>query len=260
MKKRKQLFVFLVLVSCIPVYSAGVKTKTAPVLQTIQSQTGKSENQKNKTAQIKVQRFDSTSPEGWDASFQVISSEKGNILIDPGKYDDELAAYIQSIGGIDVILITHGHWDKLRGLDSALAANPDAAVYIHELDRPNLTDPVLNCSIEHKISGIVKTQARTFTEGNYKFGEYSVEIIHTPGHTRGSSLFYFKDENMLIGGDTIMAELVGSSKHPGGNEEDRQNSIQKFKQRVFPKSMKIYSGHGEEIVYADLMKTNKDLK
>ena len=42
--------------------------------------------QKNKTAQIKVQRFDSTSPERWDASFQVISSEKGNILIDPGKW------------------------------------------------------------------------------------------------------------------------------------------------------------------------------
>ncbi len=76
------------------------------------------------TSKVTVWSFDSTSPQGWSATFQVISSDKGNILIDPGKYDNEVADYIKSIGGIETILITHGHWDKLRGLDEALVANP----------------------------------------------------------------------------------------------------------------------------------------
>ena len=209
---------------------------------------------------VKVRKFDSTGPRAWSASFHVISSKKGNILIDPGKYDKELADYIKSIGGVDVILITHGHWDKLRGLDDAMMANPNATVYVHELDYPYFQDPIRNCSIEQGFEGVTRAKAQTLHEGTYKLAGYAVKVIHTPGHTEGSSLFYFPDENILIGGDTIMAGLVAGSGHPGGNEDERQASIKKFKQLVFPDDMKIYSGHGEDTVYAELMKTNVDLK
>ncbi len=211
-------------------------------------------------AKVVVRGFDSTDALGWTASFQVISSEKGNILIDPGKYDDELAQYIESIGGVKAILITHGHWDKLRGLDAAVAANPGATVYVHKLDYPYFKAPARNCSAEQGFDGTTETKAETLAEGTYKILGYTVKVIHTPGHTEGSSIFYFPDENMLIGGDTIMAGLVASSKHPGGNEKSRQASIQKFKQLVFPDDMKIYSGHGANTTYAELMKTNKDLQ
>lgn len=209
---------------------------------------------------VSVRRFYSTSDSGWSATFHVISSPKGNILVDPGKYDDELASYVKSIGGLDAILITHGHWDKLRGLDAAVAANPKVLVYINDLDHPSLHDSVLNCSAEDGFSGSTKTDASTFGEGIHEIAGYSVEVIHTPGHTRGSSIFYFKDENMLFGGDMIMADLVGSSRHPSGSEKDRLASIRKFMRRAFPADMKIYCGHGDDTVYADLMKTNADLR
>ncbi len=225
------------------------ETPTAP-------NAGKSTN----VANVIVRGFDSTGPRAWAASFQVISSEKGNILIDPGKYDDELAQYITSIGGVDAILITHGHWDKLRGLDEAVAANPGTTVYVHELDYPYFTDPVRNCSIEQGFEGTTAIKAETLAEGAYEIGGYAVDVIHTPGHTEGSSLFYFPNENILIGGDTIMAAQVAGSEHPGGNEDDRQASIVKFKQLAFPDDMKIYSGHGVDTTYAELMKTNRDLQ
>jgi len=214
----------------------------------------------NAPSNVIVQRFNSNSPHGWEADFHVISSKKGNILIDPGKYDDELASYIKSIGGVEAILITHGHWDKLRGLDEAVAANPGVAVYVHELDYPYFKDPVRNCSIENDFEGITETKAQTLTEGAYKIAGYMVRVIHTPGHTEGSVLYYFPDENILIGGDTIMLDLVGSSRHPGGNEADRQASIAKFKELTFPDDMKIYCGHGADTTYAELMRTNRDLK
>jgi glyoxylase-like metal-dependent hydrolase (beta-lactamase superfamily II) len=214
----------------------------------------------NEPSNVTVRRFNSNSPHGWEADFHVISSKKGNILIDPGKYDDELASYIKFIGGVEMILITHGHWDKLRGLDEAVAANPGVAVYVHELDYAYFKDPVRNCSIENDFEGRTETKAQTLSEGVYKIARYKVEVIHTPGHTEGSVLYHFPDENMLIGGDTIMLDLVGSSKHPGGNEADRQASIAKFKRLTFPDDMKIYCGHGADTTYAELMRTNRDLR
>lgn len=240
--------------------SIDTKTNTLQVCSLIKSDLGPLVEENDETINIKVRKFDSTDALGWSASFHVISSKKGNILIDPGKYDKELADYIKSIGGIDAILITHGHWDKLRGLDHAISDNPNAIVYVNELDYPYFQDPIRNCSIEQGFKGITKTKAQTLTEKTYKIANYMIKVIHTPGHTEGSSLFYFPDENILIGGDTIMADLVGSSKHPGGNEEDRQASIKKFKQFIFPDNMRIYSGHGEDSIYSKLMKRNIDLK
>ncbi len=210
---------------------------------------------------VNVRSFDSTSPAAWTATFQVISSEKGNILVDPGKYDDEVANYIKSIGGVEAILITHGHWDKLRGLDEALTANPNAKVYIHELDKPYMLDPVRNCSIENGFEGTTQADANTFSEGVYEIAGYSIEIIHLPGHTEGDSVLYFKNENIMIGGDAIMPTIVGSSRHPGGNEQDRQASIEKFKKLRFPADMILYHGHGSDTIsYENLMKTNRDLQ
>ncbi|EAH3791902.1 MBL fold metallo-hydrolase [Listeria monocytogenes] len=209
---------------------------------------------------VNVRTFESTGPRAWDAKFQVISSDKGNILVDPGKYDDELSNYIESIGGLDAILITHGHWDKLRGLDEAVAANANIKVYVHEKDYPYFKNTTLNASAEQGFDGATGTKAETLSEGNYETGGYPITVIHTPGHTEGSVLYYFPEENILIGGDTIMADKVGSSKHPGGSESERQSSIEEFKQLTFPEDMKIYIGHGETTTYAELLKTNSDLQ
>ena len=196
----------------------------------------------------------------FSSTVHVLSTKKGNILIDPGHYSEELAKYIDSIGGLDVILITHGHWDNIYSLDEAVAANPKAKVYIHELDYDFLRNPVLNCSDINGFSLLLDTKPQTFTKGTYTIGGYTFEIIHTPGHTCGSAIFYFEEENILFGGDTIMSELVGSAKHPTGSEKDRADTIKMFKQLKFPNDMKIFGGHRKNTVYEELMNINKDLK
>lgn len=204
-----------------------------------------------------VRSFQST--KGFSSTVHVLSSKKGNILIDPGHYSEELSKYVDSIGGLDAILITHGHWDNIHALDEVAAANPRAKIYIHELDYAFLRDPVLNCSDINGFSLKIDTKPQIFTEGVNTIGGYTFEIIHTPGHTCGSCIFYFEEENVLFGGDTIMAELVGSAKHPTGNEKERENTIKMFKQLKFPDNMKVFGGHGKNTVYSDLIKTNRDL-
>ena len=50
-------------------------------------------------------------------------------------------------------------------------------------------------------------------------------IIHTPGHTEGSSCLYLPDNALLIAGDTLFAGSVGRTDLPGGNTRTLLQSI-----------------------------------
>lgn len=206
-----------------------------------------------------VRDFESNSPQGWSATFQVLKSPKGNLLVDPGSYDKQVADYVKGIGGVKAILITHGHWDKLRGLDAALKANPGATVYVHRLDKPYFTDMTRNTSIEDGSNGTTHAPATTIDEGMYTIAGHRIHVIHLPGHTEGSVLYHLVDENIMFAGDTIMPTLVGSANHPGGNAEDRAASIARFKTMSFPSDMMIYNGHYHEATYAEVLRENADL-
>lgn len=207
---------------------------------------------------LTVKTFSSTS--GFSGEVHVMSSSKGNVLVDAGFYDKNLADYVESIGGLDAILLTHGHWDHTHALDDAAKANPDAKVYIHELDVPFLRDPHLNCSDINGFSLLVDTKPLTFTEGMIQVGDYEIEVMHTPGHTSGSSCFYLEEENILFTGDTFMLPFNGSPDHPTGNKTERQETIEKFKARSFKDDMKIYPGHQGNTTYKEMMETNVDLQ
>lgn len=60
----------------------------------------------------------------------VVSSSKGNVLIDPGHYDEEIRNYLDEVGGLDAILITHGHWDHTYGLDRLEEDFPGVPAYM----------------------------------------------------------------------------------------------------------------------------------
>lgn len=217
------------------------------------------ESNTSKTGQkLAVKTFSSS--EGFSCEVHILSSKKGNILIDPGFYDNELAEYVESIGGLDAILITHGHWDNIHALDSIVKANLDAEVFMHELDVPFLRDPHLNCSDINGFSLLVDTKPKTLTEGFYTISGYNIEVLHTPGHTKGSSSFYLPEENILFSGDTFMIPFVGSANHPTGSETDRKTTINQFKERDFRGDMKIYPGHRGNTTYNEMMQTNIDLQ
>lgn len=209
---------------------------------------------------IMVRQF--VNSEYFSCSLYILSSEKGNLLIDPGYYDNEIKDYIESVGGLDAIIMTHGHLDHIMGLDLIKKDYPDVKVYINRLEKDFLYNPGLNCSKWNGFDLIMETRdISLFDEGETTIGGYDIEIIHTPGHTKGSSIIWFKDENLLFTGDFILEEDIGRTDLPTASESDMENSIGKFREIRFPDDMKVYFGHGDDyFTYKELMERNEYLR
>ncbi len=79
--------------------------------------------------------------------------------------------------------------------------------------------------------------------------------IHTPGHTPGSTSFYFEDSSLLIAGDTLFQGSVGRTDFEGGDAALLKKSIQ---QRIYKldESAAVITGHGPETTIAQEMRFN----
>ena len=190
----------------------------------------------------------------------VISSEQGNILIDPGHYDKRIHNYLQEIGGVNAVLLTHGHWDHSYGLDALKADYPDAPVYIYAKDRNFLQNPTLNGSAYNGFSLIVHSDTTAVPEGKLRIGGYDIDVIHTPGHTGGSVIYYFGHENVLFTGDAILKDRSSPTFSQTASAMDAQESMQKVIHYGFTEDTAVYPGHGDSTTYGYLLKHNPDIK
>ena len=78
-----------------------------------------------------------------------------------------------------------------------------------------------------------------FTCGNIVF-----EVIHTPGHTKGSCCFIIESERVIFSGDTVFKDTVGRCDLYGGSRDSLVDSIQKL--NSLKADYQIFPGHGEE--------------
>lgn len=178
----------------------------------------------------------------------VLSSEKGIIVVDPGYYDDDFHEYIQQLGQVDAILLTHGHIDHVRGLDALKADFPNAPIYIYigSKEQSFLTDPNLLCGcMLHLDNFIVNSQATPLDEGHYHLGGYEVDTILTPGHSFGGLTYIFREENVIFTGDALMHLNKTPIDRPTGNEQERDATMQRFLYLDVPRDMMDYPGHNE---------------
>ena len=80
-------------------------------------------------------------------------------------------------------------------------------------------------------------------EKEYQIGDFSFQVIYTPGHSKDSISFYFKEEKLMFVGDFVFKESIGRCDLPGGSEEEMQESLSKIK--GYPVDVTLYPGHGD---------------
>jgi glyoxylase-like metal-dependent hydrolase (beta-lactamase superfamily II) len=172
---------------------------------------------------------------------------KDAIIIDPGlDFSSEAQQILDYItqGALKVKLIvnTHGHSDHISG-DAIFQEKYNVPIYIHKYDAP---------SIEGFNKG--KFPANVLLEDGslIEFGNKSLKVMHTPGHTPGSICLI--GERLVFTGDTLFAGGIGRTDFPEGSVSDMRLSLQKL--ACLPDNFLIYPGHGPTSIMGEEKRVN----
>lgn len=167
---------------------------------------------------------------------------KEAVIIDPANYPKKMRAYINEEGlEIKAILLTHGHFDHIMGIDDILAEF-DIPVYVHEDEKELINDAVLNESKTYT-NGYTFAKAEYLKDGQIlELAGYCFQVIHTPGHTSGGVCYYVESEDTLFSGDTLFYASVGRTDFPTSSMSALVRSIRE-KLLVLPDETIVYPGH-----------------
>ena len=198
----------------------------------------------------------------------VVSDDESKeaVVIDCGAfYDAErraLAAYINDNGLLlRHVLCTHAHFDHVFGLDT-LCAEFGIAPRLHAADVA--------------IYDAFSQQMRMFMGSDYGlqlpplgklladgeqicFGQHHLRVMHTPGHSPGSVVFYDEAEKVLFSGDTLFRMGVGRTDLQGGSWQQLMQSLHDVL-ATLPPDVKVYPGHGPATTIGEEVRMNPYLR
>lgn len=167
-------------------------------------------------------------------------------VIDPAFDAKTIKQIIEKINGtLDSVIITHSHADHIAAVKE-LVENTDAKVYVHELDYDGLYDKTLNEEeiVRTQVLPVDKTKVITVKDNEIiTLGNTKLEIIHTPGHTKGSISLLNEKNNLLFSGDTIFENTYGRTDLITGSHNDMKESLDKLFTRF--DDIQVLPGHGE---------------
>jgi hydroxyacylglutathione hydrolase len=162
------------------------------------------------------------------------------VIIDPGFSPDRVRALLDTAGKRPVaVLATHGHYDHVGAADELCAT--DLPFYIHKGDEQALIDPQA-WGAGMPVPVETPKDMRTFSDGDVlELAGIPLEVLHTPGHTPGSSCF--RTEGLLFSGDLVFRGAIGRYDFPNSSAEDMWASLGRF--RALPDDVDVYPGHGD---------------
>lgn len=166
------------------------------------------------------------------------------IIADPAGEADRLKGMIAEHGlKPQAILLTHGHFDHIGAVDAIRKAYGIPA-YCLEEEKEILENTEYNLSAWMGEGFAVKPDRLLTDEQELILAGFSIRVIATPGHTKGSCCYYFKEDGFLLSGDTLFLESYGRTDFPTGSMSELARSI-KEKLFALPEETPVYSGHGD---------------
>jgi glyoxylase-like metal-dependent hydrolase (beta-lactamase superfamily II) len=167
-------------------------------------------------------------------------------IVDPSAKAQNIVALLDSKQAkLDFIILTHGHFDHILQLDE-LRALTGAPAYIQKDDAEMLGDGRKNAFSLFFGSELSLADADRLLDGGemLPLGEEQIQVISTPGHSRGSICLLCPD--FIVTGDTIFAEGYGRYDLYGGDLATLRESLISLKK--YPRHLRLYAGHGAESI------------
>jgi hydroxyacylglutathione hydrolase len=179
--------------------------------------------------------------------FIIDNTTKAALIIDPGDGADYLSGEVEKLQIHPIgVIATHGHFDHiLAALELQLIYN--IPFRMHSADTFLLER--MRDSAEHFLGRKIVELPPKLTEGLYEgenlsFGNSTLTVINTPGHTPGGVSLYAKDFGIFVGDTLFDSGGIGRTDFTYSNSENLQNSINKILD--LPDTIRIFSGHGED--------------
>jgi hydroxyacylglutathione hydrolase len=162
------------------------------------------------------------------------------VMIDPGGEEDRLLAIIDELRfKLQYIINTHAHPDHTIGNEKLKNAT-GAAIVLHKDEQAFLHDK--EAAAYFKRMGPLSPDADLLVKDGtvLSFGEYTLVVIHTPGHTPGSICLY--GSGNLFTGDSLFVGAAGRVDLPGGDFQILTTSLER-NIATLPDETVIWPGH-----------------
>jgi len=174
-------------------------------------------------------------------------------VFDPGGDANRIMATVEALGlKIVGIIHTHAHLDHILAAGE-IRQRTGAPVWLHRGDKSLWDSLEMQC----RMWGVPYSPVGDpdhWIEDEQEL-ECGGNCLHTPGHTQGSTSFYFEDASLLIAGDTLFMGSVGRTDFPGGDMGQLKKSIQQKLYRLDEAAV-VVPGHGPETSIGREMRHN----
>ena len=213
---------------------------------------------------MNIQRFEVNPLQ--ENCYVVSDDSRECVIIDCGAYYDEESIAIdnylrkQQLKPVH-LLATHGHLDhnfgnahlfRQYGLKVEICAGDQQLV--ERLPQQAAALFGMEISDDQPPVGRLLNGGDTIT-----FGQHTLQVIATPGHSHGSCLFYCKEEGVVFSGDTLFRMSIGRTDFPEGSWQQMEQSLAKIA-GTLPKDTVVYPGHGPQTTIADELQYNPYLR
>jgi len=182
------------------------------------------------------------------------------IVIDPGDDIAHIHERLTKLGlKLKQIIVTHAHIDHVGGA-LKLKRLTGAPIYLNENDLPLLQMMDTQAAWLGVRPPEVAPPDEGLTDGQIVGLEhYPAQVLHTPGHTQGSTCLYFAPLKLVVAGDTLFAGSIGRTDLPGGNFDQIMDSL-RTRLMALPDETKVLPGHGPSTTIGDERKSNPFLQ
>ena len=182
------------------------------------------------------------------------------IVVDPG---DNISRIVDTLARhhltLKQIVVTHAHIDHIAGA-LQLKRLTGAPILYNQLDLPLVKMMGMQAAwLGIPTPEVAPPDADLAHNSTIGVTGLTALVLHTPGHTQGSSCLFLPDHGLLIAGDTLFAGSVGRTDLPGGDTRQLLTSIHD-RLLTLPDDVRVVPGHGSSTSIAEERENNPFLQ
>jgi hydroxyacylglutathione hydrolase len=184
------------------------------------------------------------------------------VIVDPGAEAGRILEVLRAQAWKPRYIVhTHAHFDHVgatQGVHAALGGE----VCLHRQDQFLYDNVAMQTALFRLPSfGVPPVEHWLEDKESLSFGDYKLEVLHTPGHTPGSLSFYVAGGNgsHVFTGDTLFRGGIGRTDLWGGDFGQLMQSIHKRLMDLSDEAV-VHPGHGLETTIGEEREENPFLK